>query len=146
MASSVKELKLWQEAVTLGAEILRAVRQHSRRESRGFTDRLILSASQLAVMISDGHRKRTPLEQLHYFERAASILSSLEADLLMARQAGLFSENTSAGLTQRQTVVGRLLFGYVSYVERQAAADEAEASTAAAAAAVRESVDQVNGA
>ena len=63
----------------------------------------------------------------------------------MARQAALFSENTSAGLSQRLTVVGRLLHGYVSYVERQATADEAEASTAAAAAAVRESVDKVHG-
>src|SRR5215213_4005942 len=38
MATGVKELKLWQEAVALAGEVVRVARTAARRETKAFTD------------------------------------------------------------------------------------------------------------
>src|SRR4051812_12778999 len=42
MAASIRDLKVWQEAVALAAEIVRSARQGARRETKVVTDQLML--------------------------------------------------------------------------------------------------------
>src|SRR4051812_35548010 len=44
MAANIRDLKVWQEAVALGAEIVRCARQAARRETKVVTDQLMLTA------------------------------------------------------------------------------------------------------
>ena len=44
MAANIRDLKVWQEAVALGAEVVRCAKQGARRETKVVTDQLMLCA------------------------------------------------------------------------------------------------------
>ncbi len=120
MAATVKELKVWQEAVTLAGEVVRAMRQSARRETKAFTDHVGLTAVAIATGIADGYARYDAAEQRDAFRQARRALSQLETQLAIARQAGLLAPAVLSQINARCQVVGRLLGGYVAYVERQA--------------------------
>jgi four helix bundle protein len=122
MASGVKDLKVWQEAVALGGDVVRAVRPITRRETKAFTDPLMHSAVSVACCIAHGYASFGAAEQRSAYQDARRALLDLETRLTIARQAGILQAPTIAQLTGRLTTVGRLLSGYVAYIDRQAAA------------------------
>ena len=121
MAASIKDLKVWQEAVALAADIVRTARQSSRRETKVATDQLILTALSAASAIADGYGRYTAPEQRQLYRTAKRELLKLETQLAIARQAELLSAPTHSDLSNRIQSVNRLLGGYLVYLERQLA-------------------------
>ena len=119
MATSVKDLKLWQEAVALGGDVIRTVRQHNRREVKSFGERVMASAVDVATAIAEGYSRYDTAEQRPHFLAARAALVALETHLALARQADLIPAATLAQLTTRSANVSRLLSGYLGYLERQ---------------------------
>jgi four helix bundle protein len=119
MAATVKDLKVWQEAVALAADVIRAMRQSTRREIKAYTDQVGLTAVAIATGIADGYARFDAAEQREAFRLARRALSQLETQLAIARQAGLLPAATLSQISARCQLVGRLLGGYVAYVERQ---------------------------
>jgi four helix bundle protein len=124
MASGVRDLKVWQEAVLLGGEVVRAMRQGSRREIKAFTDHVMHHAVAVASNIAEGYGHYTNAEQRWYFLEAKRSLVTLETQLAIARQAGLISPASLASLAGKIAGVSRLLIGYISYIERQITAEQ----------------------
>ena len=120
--SGVKDLKVWQEAVALGGDVVRATRQVTRRETRVFTDALMHSAASVACSIAHGYASFGAAEQRAAYQDARRALLDLETRLTIARQAGILQAPILSQLTGRITAVSRLLSGYVAYIDRQAAA------------------------
>lgn len=108
----------------LGGEVVKAMRQGSRREIKAFTDHVMHGAVAVASNIAEGYGHYTNAEQRRYFVEAKRSLVTLETQLAIARQAGLISAAGHASLTGKIAGVSRLLTGYVSYIERQIAAEE----------------------
>jgi len=119
MAASIRDLKVWQEAVALGAEIVRSSRQHARRETKVVTDQLMLTALSAAGAIADGYGRYTAPEQRQLYRAAKRELLRLETQLAIARQADLMTAQAHAALSGRIQTVTRLLGGYLVYLERQ---------------------------
>lgn len=122
MSSGVKDLKVWQEAVALAGDVVRAVRQATRRETKSFTDPLMQSAVAVACCIAHGYASFAAAEQRLAYQDARRALLDLETRLTIARHAGILQAPTIAQLTGRLSTVSRLLSGYVAYIDRQAAA------------------------
>jgi four helix bundle protein len=129
MATTVKELKVWQEAVGLAGDVIRAMRQGNRREIKAFTDQVGLTAVGIATGIADGYARYDAGEQRDAFRQARSALSQLETQLAIARHAGVLPPTSLTQMTTRAQHVGRLLDGYLMYVDRQV---ESSSSTAGA--------------
>lgn len=127
MANGFKDLKLWQEAVILGGEVLRAVRQENRREHKAFGDAIMLESASVATLIADGYGRYDSVEQQRCYRSARSALSGLETRLAIARQGGIVSASVATRLNCQAAIVGRLLAGYLTYIERQIAAEEQHA-------------------
>lgn len=119
MAAGIRDLKVWQEAVALGAEIVRLARQGARRETKVVTDHLMLTGLAVAGTIADGYGRYTAPEQRQLYRAAKRELLRLETQLAVARQAELISAQAYADLSNRVQSVGRLLGGYLVYLERQ---------------------------
>ena len=122
MASGVKDLKVWQEAVALAADVVRAARKAVRRETKSFTDPLMQSAVAVACSIAHGYASYAAAEQRIAYQDARRALLDLETRLTIARQAGILQATTMAQLAGRLVTVSRLLSGYVAYIDRQEAA------------------------
>jgi four helix bundle protein len=114
-----KDLKVWQEAVALGADVIRAVRQTSRRETKAFTDQLLTSAGAPAAYIAEAHALASVADQRACYLRAKHALADIETRLAIARHAELLSPTTLAQLTTRVAAVSQLLGGYLAFIERQ---------------------------
>jgi four helix bundle protein len=135
MSANIRDLKVWQEAVALAAETVKAARQNARRETKVLSDQLMLTALGVAGAISDGYGRYTAPEQRQLYRVAKRELMRLETQLAVARQAELLAAQPYAGLTARVQAVSRLLGGYLVYLERQltseAAAERPNAGSAA---------------
>lgn len=118
MAGSIRDLKVWQEAVALAAETVRSAR-HAKRETKVITDEIMLRALATAGAIADGYGRYTAPEQRQLYRSARRDLLRLETSLAIAKQAGLISPQTHTSLSNRIQNVSRLLSGYLVYLERQ---------------------------
>lgn len=145
--AGVKDLKLWQEAVALAAEVVRAARHSMRKERNVFLERLISTASALPESIAEGYARSEALDQQRLFEASARSLSALETQLAIAKIADLIPGAVVTPIITRAATVGRLLTGYLTYVERQRTAEREEGllriSPAAAASPLRKALDEI---
>lgn len=121
MANGVKDLKVWQESVALAGDVVRAVKQSTRRETKIFTDQLMSVAVAVGASIAHGYATYGAAEQRIAYQDARRSLLELETRLAIARHAGMIQSATMAQLSGRLTTVSRLLAGYVGYIDRQLA-------------------------
>jgi four helix bundle protein len=155
MSSGVRELRVWQESVSLAGDVIRAIRQNIRRETKSVSDSVMATAVSVGCNIADGFGRHTVAEQRQAYLEAKRALLRLETELAIARHAELIPAGSFTELTSRSNQVARLLTGYIVYLERQIADGEAgprnshgtkRASASAAAVPLREPVNEVNGA
>lgn len=128
MAANVRDLKVWQEAVALAAEIVKTARQTSRRETKVVTDQLMLTALSAASTVADGYGRYTASEQRQLYRAAKRELLRLDTQLAILRQADQISAQAHADLSNRIQGVLRLLGGYLVYLERQLTPEAAAAN------------------
>jgi four helix bundle protein len=128
MSSGVRELRVWQEAVALAGDVIRAVRQGMRRETRNVSDAPMASALAVATHIADGYARATPAEQRESYHLAKRSLLRLDTELAIARHADLLPAGAFTELTARSAQVARLLGGYLVYLDRQLSEGDRAAS------------------
>ena len=147
MVAGVKDLKLWQEAVALGGEVLRAARQHGRKELPWFIDELAGFATAVAISIAEGYGRGDALDQQRVFEQARRALTGFETQLAIARHAMLLPPETLTALATRAATVARLLAGFLTFIERQKSSELDEGtrriSPAAATSPLRKALDEI---
>jgi four helix bundle protein len=121
MSSGVRELRVWQESVSLAGDVVRAVRQGMRRETKSVSDAVMTTALAVGSHIADGFARPTSAEQRESYLAAKRALLRLETELAVARHAELIPAGAFAELTTRSGHVSRLLTGYLVYLDRQPA-------------------------
>jgi four helix bundle protein len=119
MTTGMKELKLWQEAVALGADSARLARGATRRETKVLVDRLLVAAAEVATRIAVGYTHDRPAAQREYYLAARTALVEVETLLTIGRQAALLPSDAVLAAGARAGGVHRLLGGYLAYVDRQ---------------------------
>ena len=128
MAAGIRDLKVWQEAVALAADVVKSARQNARRETKMVTDQVMLTAVAAASAIADGYGRYTAPEQRQLYRAAKRELLRLETQLAILRQSDLLSVQAHADLSNRIQSVTRLLGGYLVYLERQLTPEPAAAN------------------
>lgn len=127
-ASSLRDLKVWQESVALAGDLTRSLRQSTRRETKAMTDRLMLTALAVAEQVADGHSRYTGEEQRDIYRGAKRDLLLVETQLAVARHADLVPASAQTLLLDRIQVLHRLLAGYLAYLDRQLTEEKADRS------------------
>ena len=144
MSSGLRELRVWQEAVALAGDVIRAARPSIRRETKVISDSLMATAVSVGSHIADGFARPSPAEQRESYLAAKRALLRLESELAVARHVELLAAGSYGDLTARSGQVARLLTGYLVYLDRQLSEREAAVGSSAPApaqgAASRDSV------
>ena len=135
MSSGLRDLRVWQEAVALAADVVRAVRPSIRRETKVVSDALMLTAISVPSHIADGFARPSPAEQRESYLSAKRALLRLESEMAVARQAELVAAGSFGDIAARAGQVARLLTGYLVYLDRQITDRESAAPTAPSPAA-----------
>jgi four helix bundle protein len=136
MSSGLRDLRVWQEAVALAADVVRAVRPSIRRETKVVSDALMITAVSVASHIADGFARPSPAEQRESYLAAKRALLRLESEMAVARQAELIPAGSLGDIASRAGQVARLLTGYLIYLDRQLADREPGTSSASPSAAI----------
>lgn len=121
MSSGVRELRVWQESVTLAGDVIRNVRQNMRRETRSVGEAVMATAISVGSHIADGYARHTLAEQRDSYLAAKRALLRLETELAIAKHADLIPSGSFTELTARTNQVTRLLGGYLVYLDREIA-------------------------
>ena len=129
-SSGLRDLRVWQEAVALAADVVRAVRPSIRRETKVLSDALMTTATSVASHIADGFARPSPSEQRESYLAAKRALLRLESEMAVARQAELVGAGAFGDIAARGAQVARLLTGYLVYLDRQITDRESGASPA----------------
>lgn len=119
MASGIRDLRVWQEAVALAGEVVRTLRPAARREVAPVVTRIMTTAFDAAAAIAEGYARHDPTEQRQRYAEARRCLVQLDSDLAVARQAELLGAAPHATLSDRIQVAQRILAGYLVYLDRQ---------------------------
>ena len=123
MGLGLRDLRVWQEAVALSAESVRALKQSNRPQIKGFVEHVMLTSLAIAEHIAEGYGRYAPGEQRQLYRAAKRQLLKLETSLAIARQCDLLSVTSHAELSARVQTVSRLLSGFLVYLERQTSAE-----------------------
>ena len=119
MGLGLRDLRVWQEAVALAADVIRALRQTNRREIKAVHEETMMTSLHLAQHIAEGYGRYAAGEQRQLYRAAKRDLLRLETALAVARQSDLLSATQHAQLTSRMQTVSRLLSGFLVYLDRQ---------------------------
>ena len=132
MGLVLKDLRVWQESVALGAEVIRALRQANRREIKAVAEHTMVTALVMAEHVAEGYGRYAPGEQREMYRLAKHCLFRLETSIAIVRQAELISATQHAELSARIQGVSRLLSGFLVYLDRQVVAERTDASAGSA--------------
>ena len=127
MAASLKDLKIWQESVALAGDIVRLLRQASRRETKSLTDRIMLTALAVAEQVADAHSRHSSEEQQQIYRTAKRDLMLVETQIAVARHAEILPASANAAVIDRIQLLHRLLAGYLVYLDRHLKEEKADA-------------------
>jgi four helix bundle protein len=128
MSSGLRELRVWQESVGLGGDVIKAIRPSMRRETKAISESVMLTALSVGSHVADGFARPTASEQRESYIAAKRALLRLETGLAIARQAELVPVGAFTELCARTGQVTRLLTGYLVYLDRQIAEEESASS------------------
>lgn len=119
MGLGLRDLRVWQESVAMGADVIRSMRPTNRRETKAITEHTMMTALAVAEHVAEGYGRYAPGEQRQLYREAKRHLLRLETALAVARQADLVSATHHAQITSRIQTVSRLLGGFLVYLDRQ---------------------------
>ena len=141
MSTGVRELKVWQESVSLAGDVIRALRQTLRRETKAVSDHAMATAISVGAHVAEGYGRHSVQEQRASYLSAKCALLRLETELAVARHADLIPAGAFTDLTQRTALVARLLAGYLVYLDKQITDQEVVAPRGGRSSAARQSTE-----
>ena len=106
-----KDLKVWQRACDLVAEVYRLTTSFPDREVYGLTSQMRRAAVSVPANIAEGAGRGGRKEFLHFLHIARGSLAELETLLELARRLDFINEEESRATTHLIAEVGRMLHG-----------------------------------
>jgi four helix bundle protein len=122
MASSFRDLRVWQEAMKLAVEIYRASGSFLKQEQFGLTQQIRRASVSVPSNIAEGKGRRTDKDFAHFLYHARGSLLELQTQLLLAHQLKYLSAQDSEKLMEQGSKVGRSLTGLINSMNQEQAA------------------------
>lgn len=107
--SSFKDLKVWQEAMTLAEECYELTKQYPKEEMYSMVTQIRRSAASVAANIAEGHGRETTGLFIQFLRIAQGSLKELETHLILSQRVKLANSETIQPSLNRCGGIGRML-------------------------------------
>jgi four helix bundle protein len=114
MSSSFRDLRVWQEAMNLSAEVYRRTAEFPKHETYGLAQQMRRAAVSVPSNIAEGRGHRSNREFVHYLFHARGSLWELETQVELAEQLRYLSGQQGGSLLRAAEGVSRALNGLIS--------------------------------
>jgi four helix bundle protein len=121
MASSFRDLRVWQEAMRLTTNVYKATADFPRDETYGISSQMRRAAVSIPSNIAEGKGHRTNREFCSFLFHARGSLLELQTQILIAEELQYLSKERSAQLLEMAAVVGKSLSGLINSLKETAA-------------------------
>ena len=118
--SSFRDLRVWQEAMRLTAEIYKSTASFPKPEQYGLTQQIRRAVS-VPSNIAEGKGHHSDKEFVRFLLHARGSLLELQTQLLIAEDLVYLSKENSRTLLDKTEVVGRALNGLINSMTKIAA-------------------------
>ena len=122
MSSSFRDLRVWQEAMKLAAEVYRGTAKFPKHELYGLSQQIRRAAVSVPSNIAEGKGHRSDREFAHFLFHARGSLSELQTQVEIAEELQYLSGEEGRRLTAMADGVGRALSGLINSLDKKAAA------------------------
>src|SRR5580692_127929 len=112
-SSSFRDLRVWQEAMKLTAEVYRSTVDFPRHELYGLSSQMRRAAVSVASNIAEGKGHHSDKEFSHFLYHARGSLLKLQTQLLIAEELQYLSRENGRRLSDMCEGVGRALSGLI---------------------------------
>jgi four helix bundle protein len=115
---SYRELKVWQEGITLAVQIYEVTERFPSAERFGLTQQMRRASVSIPSNVAEGYGRKTARQRYSFLENAQGSLYELETQVELASRIGFLVQCES--LSHRMKLLGRALAGLMRYVGEEA--------------------------
>ncbi len=116
---SYRDLRVWQEAKTLGENCYRLTREFPKEELYGMTSQIRRSAASVPANIADGYGRGNRGEYVQFLKVAQGSLKELETHLMLSQRVQLATEATFEPVLTQCDVVGKMLHALIRSLQKR---------------------------
>lgn len=109
MATSYRDLRVWQHAMRLVTEVYRQTRQFPADERFGLTSQMRRAAVSIPSNIAEGKGRSSDRDRSLFFCHARGSLLELETQIMISRKLDYMSSTQEAQLLGIASELGRML-------------------------------------
>lgn len=120
-SSSFRDLRVWQEAMKLTAEVYRNTVDFPRHELYGLSSQMRRAAVSVPSNIAEGKGHHSDKEFSHFLYHARGSLLELQTQLLIAEELQYLSRENGQRLSAMCECVGRALSGLIKSLQGKVA-------------------------
>lgn len=117
--NSYRDLKVWQDAMSLAEECYRLTRPFPRDEMFGLTSQIRRSAASIPANIAEGHGRENTGSFIQHLRIAQGSLKELETHLLLSERVGAAEAGFSKQALDRCESLGRMLRGLIRSLQEK---------------------------
>jgi four helix bundle protein len=109
--NSYRDLKVWQMAMKLTADVYRTTESFPVRETYALANQLQRAAVSIPSNIAEGHARSSTKDYLRFVSISQGSLAEAETQLELAHRLGYIAQAKLFCLLERTNEVGRMLHG-----------------------------------
>ena len=106
---SYRDLRVWQESMTLAVECYQLTRAFPKEEMFGLSSQIRRSAASIPANIAEGHGRENTQSFIQYLRIAQGSLKESETHLLLAERVGLFVKENIEAVLRRCEAIGKMI-------------------------------------
>jgi four helix bundle protein len=118
---SYRDLRVWNEAMTLAEGCYLLTRGFPKDELYGMTAQIRRAAASVPANIAEAYGREGRGEYLQFLRVAQGSLKELETHVLLSQRVGLTPEKASAPVLDQCEAVGKMLHGLIRSLQRKGA-------------------------
>lgn len=120
---SYKDLRVWQDAMTLAEACYVLTRNFPREEMFGLTSQIRRSASSIAANVAEGHGRENTRSFIQYLRISQGSLKELETHLTLAQRVNITTKAAVEPKLQACDSLGRMLRTLIRRLEKHISKD-----------------------
>lgn len=118
---SYRDLRIWQDAMTLAQECYVLTKSFSREEMFGLTSQIRRAASSIAANIAEGHGRENTGSFIQFLRISQGSLKEPETHLMLAQRVEIASQDVIATKLDNCESLGRMLRALIRRLEEKIA-------------------------
>ncbi|WP_298256450.1 four helix bundle protein [Bradyrhizobium sp.] len=117
--SSYRDLKVWQEAMSIAERAYRLTARLPKEEVYGMTSQIRRAATSVAANIAEGHGRESGGSFIQFLRMAQGSLKELETHLLLALRVDLVASDEAKPVLAQCDELGRMLRSLIRSIQRR---------------------------